>query len=109
MGIGFQTKSICFLEDLTKIVIGYEPVWAIGTGKSATAEIAESRCKFCRDVIANIFGAKAQEIRIVYGGSVKPENIADFLKQENVDGGLIGSASLNPQKYLAMVKAGIKE
>ena len=96
-------------EDLTKIVIGYEPVWAIGTGKSATAEIAESRCKFCRDVIANIFGAKAQEIRIVYGGSVKPENIADFLKQENVDGGLIGSASLNPQKYLAMVKAGIKE
>lgn len=96
-------------EDLTKIVIGYEPVWAIGTGKSATAEIAQSRCKFCRDVIANIFGAKAHEIRIVYGGSVKPENIADFLKQEDVDGGLIGSASLNPQKYLAMVKAGIKE
>ena len=96
-------------EDLAKIVIGYEPVWAIGTGKSATAEIAESRCKFCRDVIAELYGAEAQKIRIVYGGSVKPENIADFLKQEDVDGGLIGSASLNPQKYLAMVKAGIKE
>jgi triosephosphate isomerase len=96
-------------EDLAKIVIGYEPVWAIGTGKSATAEIAQSRCKFCRDVIAELYGAEAQNIRIVYGGSVKPENIADFLKQEDVDGGLIGSASLNPQKYLAMVKAGIKE
>ncbi len=96
-------------EDLSKIVIGYEPVWAIGTGKSATAEIAQSRCKFCRDVIATIYGAEAQKIRIVYGGSVKPENIADFLKQPDVDGGLIGSASLNPQKYLAMVKAGIKE
>ena len=96
-------------EDLAKIVIGYEPVWAIGTGKSATAEIAQSRCKFCRDVIAELYGAEAQKIRIVYGGSVKPENIADFLKQEDVDGGLIGSASLNPQKYLAMVKAGIKE
>jgi triosephosphate isomerase len=96
-------------EDLAKIVIGYEPVWAIGTGKSATAEIAQSRCKFCRDVIAELYGAEAQNIRIVYGGSVKPENIADFLKQEDVDGGLIGSASLNPQKYLAMVKAGIKK
>ena len=96
-------------EDLAKIVIGYEPVWAIGTGKSATAEIAQSRCKFCRDVIAELYGAEAQKIRIVYGGSVKPENIADFLKQEDVDGGLIGSASLNPQKYLEMVKAGIKE
>ena len=96
-------------EDLTKIVIGYEPVWAIGTGKSATAEIAQSRCKFCRDVIAGIFGAEAEKIRIVYGGSVKPENIADFLKQPDVDGGLIGSASLNPQKYLAMVEAGVQK
>jgi len=96
-------------EDLAKIVIGYEPVWAIGTGKSATAEIAESRCKFCRDVIAGIYGLEAEKIRIVYGGSVKPENIADFLKQPDVDGGLIGSASLNPQKYLAMVEAGVQK
>jgi len=96
-------------EDLAKIVIGYEPVWAIGTGKSATAEIAESRCKFCRDVIAGIYGMEAEKIRIVYGGSVKPENIADFLKQPDVDGGLIGSASLNPQKYLAMVEAGVQK
>ena len=96
-------------EDLAKIVIGYEPVWAIGTGKSATAEIAQSRCKFCRDVIAGLYGMEAEKIRIVYGGSVKPENIADFLKQPDVDGGLIGSASLNPQKYLDMVKAGVQE
>ena len=96
-------------EDLAKIVIGYEPVWAIGTGKSATAEIAESRCKFCREVIAGLYGMEAEKIRIVYGGSVKPENIADFLKQPDVDGGLIGSASLNPQKYLDMVKAGVQE
>jgi triosephosphate isomerase len=96
-------------EDLAKIVIGYEPVWAIGTGKSATAEIAESRCKFCRDVIAGLYGMEAEKIRIVYGGSVKPENIADFLKQPDVDGGLIGSASLNPQKYLAMVEAGVQK
>ncbi|MCR5462754.1 MAG: triose-phosphate isomerase [bacterium] len=96
-------------EDLAKIVIGYEPVWAIGTGKSATAEIAESRCKFCREVIEGLYGMEAEKIRIVYGGSVKPENIADFLKQPDVDGGLIGSASLNPQKYLDMVKAGVQE
>ena len=96
-------------EDLAKIVIGYEPVWAIGTGKSATAEIAQSRCKFCREVIASLYGMEAEKIRIVYGGSVKPENIADFLKQPDVDGGLIGSASLNPQKYLDMVKAGVQE
>ena len=96
-------------EDLAKIVIGYEPVWAIGTGKSATAEIAQSRCKFCRDVIAGLYGMEAEKIRIVYGGSVKPENIADFLKQPDVDGGLIGSASLNPQKYLAMVEAGVQK
>ena len=96
-------------EDLAKIVIGYEPVWAIGTGKSATAEIAQSRCKFCREVIAGLYGMEAEKIRIVYGGSVKPENIADFLKQPDVDGGLIGSASLNPQKYLDMVKAGVQE
>lgn len=96
-------------EDIAKIVIGYEPVWAIGTGKSATAEIAQSRCKFCREVIAGLYGMEAEKIRIVYGGSVKPENIADFLKQPDVDGGLIGSASLNPQKYLDMVKAGVQE
>ena len=96
-------------EDLAKIVIGYEPVWAIGTGKSATAEIAQSRCKFCREVIAGLYGMEAEKIRIVYGGSVKPEHIADFLKQPDVDGGLIGSASLNPQKYLDMVKAGVQE
>ena len=96
-------------EDLAKIVIGYEPVWAIGTGKSATAEIAESRCAFCREVIAGLYGMEAEKIRIVYGGSVKPENIAEFLKQPNVDGGLIGSASLNPQKYLAMVEAGVQK
>lgn len=93
-------------EDLAKIVIGYEPVWAIGTGKAATCDIAESRCKLCRDIIANLYGDEAEKIRIVYGGSVKPDNIADFLKQPNVDGGLIGSASLDPQKYLAMVEAG---
>ena len=96
-------------EDLAKIVIGYEPVWAIGTGKSATAEIAQSRCKFCRDVIAKLYGDEAENIRIVYGGSVKPDNIADFLKQPDVDGGLIGSASLDPKKYLAMVEAGIQK
>ena len=96
-------------EDLAKIVIGYEPVWAIGTGKSATAEIAQSRCKFCRDVIAKLYGSEAEKIRIVYGGSVKPENIGDFLKQPDVDGGLIGSASLDPKKYLAMVEAGVQK
>ena len=92
-------------EDLEKIIIGYEPVWAIGTGKSATAEIAQSRCKFCRDVIAKKYGEEAEKIRIVYGGSVSPANIGEFLAQKDVDGGLIGSASLDPAKYLAMVNA----
>lgn len=93
-------------EDLAKVVIGYEPVWAIGTGKAATAETAQQRCKLCRDIIAKLYGAEAENVQIVYGGSVKPENIADFLKQPDVDGGLIGSAALDPKKYLAMVEAG---
>lgn len=93
-------------DDLTNIIIGYEPVWAIGTGKSATPEIAQSRCKFCRDVIAKKYGKLADDIRIVYGGSVSPTTIKDLLAQPDVDGGLIGSASLDPVKYLAMVNAG---
>ena len=91
-------------EDLAKIVIGYEPVWAIGTGKSATAEIAQSRCKFCRDVIAKLYGSEAEKIRIVYGGSVKPENVHDYLLQPNVDGALVGGASLKVDSFKQLIE-----
>lgn len=88
-------------KSLSQLVIAYEPIWAIGTGKAATAEDAESMCAFIRKVLKDRFGAKvAQGIRILYGGSVKAENIHDFMKKKNIDGALIGGASLDPKSLI---------
>lgn len=96
------------LKDLTaeavkSLVVAYEPVWSIGTGKNASTEIAEDVCKFIRDVLKNLFGEVADGIRILYGGSVKPENVKAYLSCPNVDGALVGGASLKIDSYEALL------
>jgi triosephosphate isomerase len=95
-------------KSMKKCVVAYEPVWAIGTGKTATAEIAEEACAFIRSVIAERFGAAvAEAVRIQYGGSVNPKNIAELLAQPDIDGALIGGASLDPDQFVTMCRAAL--
>lgn len=91
---------------VSSMVIAYEPIWAIGTGKSADAEIADEICGVVRQTVAKIYdGEVADAVRIQYGGSVKPENIAEYMAKENVDGALVGGASLQPDSFLALLNA----
>jgi triosephosphate isomerase len=91
--------------ELKKIVIAYEPVWAIGTGKSATPEDAQEVCAAIREEIEQIGSAEiAANMRILYGGSVKSSNIAEIMKQADVDGALIGGASLDPEELAKIAK-----
>ncbi|MCF7924506.1 MAG: triose-phosphate isomerase [Candidatus Izimaplasma sp.] len=101
-------KDISAIE-LKSIVIAYEPIWAIGTGKTATAKQADEACGYIRSVIKELHGeVVADDLRIQYGGSVKPENIDELISQENIDGALIGGASLDPDKFIAMANAPLK-
>ena len=94
------------ITDPSKYVIAYEPIWAIGTGKTATADDAQEVCGAIRKTLAEIFGQEtADGIRVLYGGSAKPENVAGFLEKEDVDGALVGGASLKADSFAAMVKA----
>lgn len=89
-----------------RIVIAYEPVWAIGTGRTASADEANRVIHIIRQSVAEVFNERiAQEVRIQYGGSVKPQNIADFLRQPEIDGALVGGASLDPASFAAIVKS----
>ncbi|MDR7319060.1 triose-phosphate isomerase [Brevibacillus nitrificans] len=89
---------------LANVVIAYEPIWAIGTGKSSTAEDANETIAIIRQTIAERFGQEtAEQIRIQYGGSVKPENIASYMAQPDIDGALVGGASLVAESYLQLV------
>jgi triosephosphate isomerase len=90
--------------DIAKVVIAYEPIWAIGTGKVATAAQAQEACAFIRDVL-RARGAAADEVRILYGGSVKPGNAAELLALPDVDGALVGGAALDPEDFAAIVEA----
>lgn len=98
-----------FSEDQVKAsVIAYEPIWAIGTGKSATKEDAQKMCAAVRSVVAKNFGqAAADAVRVQYGGSVKPENVAEYMSCPDVDGALVGGASLVPESFLALLE-GVK-
>ena len=93
-------------EQVTHMVIAYEPIWAIGTGKTATADDANETCGSIRNVIAELYDqATADAIRIQYGGSVKPENIVELLSKEHIDGALVGGASLQVDSYLKLLEA----
>src|SRR5246127_5364169 len=88
-----------------KLVVAYEPVWAIGTGKTATPEIAAEAHAVIRREATEIFGEPfANQLRILYGGSVKPENVSSLMSQEEIDGALVGGASLDPKSFAAIVK-----
>jgi len=88
-----------------KLVVAYEPVWAIGTGKTATPEIAAEAHAVIRKEATEIFGdAFAGNLRILYGGSVKPENVSSLMAQEEIDGALVGGASLDPKSFVKIVK-----
>jgi triosephosphate isomerase len=91
-------------DEVAKLVIAYEPIWAIGTGKTATFEQAEEVCKAIPEAVAEVFGQSAADaIRIQYGGSVKPATIKDLMQQPNVDGALVGGASLKAQDFSQIV------
>jgi triosephosphate isomerase len=90
--------------EFSRIIIAYEPVWAIGTGRTATPEIAAEAHKFLRDLAAGSFTAEyAASLRILYGGSVKPENIKGLMAQADIDGALVGGASLDARQFAAIV------
>ena len=92
--------------DARRLVLAYEPVWAIGTGQTATAAQAEAAHRSIRGFLAGAYGLEAAtQVRILYGGSVKPENAADLLSREEIDGGLIGGASLKAEDFTAIVEA----
>ncbi|BCY28890.1 triose-phosphate isomerase [Flavobacterium okayamense] len=93
-------------KDWKNIVLAYEPVWAIGTGETASPEQAQEMHKFIRDLIAKVYGHDvADEVTILYGGSVKPDNAKEIFSKPDVDGGLIGGASLKADDFLAIVNA----
>ena len=98
-------KDVC-PKCAARSVIAYEPVWAIGTGKTATNEIAQDVCGYIRSVVAELYGQEvADQVRIQYGGSVKPEGLKALLEQPDIDGALVGGASLVEDSYKAMIAA----
>ena len=91
------------LLDYSQLVIAYEPVWAIGTGINATPEQAENVHATIREITGNIFGQGSEVMRIIYGGSVKDNNIEELLKMDNIDGALVGGAGLNAESFVKIV------
>ena len=107
--VAYQVKAALSGIDATQLrrcIIAYEPIWAIGTGKTATAEQAQEVCESIRAVIRGIYGARpARAISILYGGSMNAENAAELLAQPDIDGGLIGGASLKPVDFATIIAA----
>ena len=89
--------------DIEKVIIAYEPIWAIGTGLTASSDDAENMIKFIREILFDIYGNLSENIRIQYGGSVKPNNIKDLMQKENVDGALVGGACLESASFCALI------
>ncbi len=99
-------KDVCE-KGILKVVLAYEPVWAIGTGKTANAEQAQEVHAFIRNLLVDMYGSEiANEITVQYGGSMKPENALELMSQNDIDGGLIGGAALEPVSFAKLVEAG---
>lgn len=106
--VGSQIKNVLYTltpEQMAKVVVAYEPVWAIGTGKTATAEQAQEIHAYIRSVLAEKFGSLSEEISILYGGSCKPSNAKELFACKDIDGGLIGGASLKADDFAAIAKS----
>ena len=100
-------KALEGIADVAGVVIAYEPVWAIGTGKTATPDMAQEVHAQIRAILADLYGAEAAEtVRILYGGSMKPANAPELLAKKDIDGGLIGGAALKAPDFLALIQAG---
>jgi triosephosphate isomerase len=94
-------------EEVSRLVIAYEPIWAIGTGKTATSEQAEEVCGIIRNLVAELYGEDvAEKTRVLYGGSVKASNSSELFSMPNIDGGLVGGASLKLDEFEKIAKAG---
>ena len=92
-------------QQMRRIVIAYEPIWAIGTGVAATAQEAQEACAVIRECLRQLYGARvARAVSILYGGSMKPSNAEELLAQPDIDGGLIGGAALEPESFAKLVK-----
>ena len=103
--VGQMEAGLKGVEDITKVVVAYEPIWAIGTGKTASKEEANEACGWVRQTIAKMFGEDAaQKVRVQYGGSVNPENIKDLMAMDNIDGALVGGASLKAEDFARIVR-----
>ena len=90
-------------EDIKDLVVAYEPIWAIGTGKTASAEDAESMCGFIRSIINDLYGDLSESLRIQYGGSVKPANVKELMEKTEIDGALVGGASLKAEDFVKLI------
>ncbi|MVP01260.1 triose-phosphate isomerase [Paenibacillus lutrae] len=111
-----QTKEVCRVQtegafkglsadQAKEVIVAYEPIWAIGTGKSSTAEDANEVIAYIRELVASLYDSSvADAVRIQYGGSVKPGNIAEYMAQPDIDGALVGGASLEPESYIQLVE-----
>jgi triosephosphate isomerase len=97
-------KALSDVEKIDNVVIAYEPVWAIGTGKVATSAQAEEVHSLIRSILKELYGDVSQNIRILYGGSVTKENIGELIGMENIDGALVGGASLKPDAFLGIIQ-----
>ena len=96
-------KNLFTQEQIETLVIAYEPIWAIGTGKTASAQDANEVCAWVREEIRNLFGDVAEEVIIQYGGSVKSSNATELFGMSDIDGGLVGGASLDPEEFSKIV------
>ncbi len=103
--VGVQVKKALYeINSLSDIVIAYEPVWAIGTGKVATPIEAEEVHRFIRGVLSEAYSGASKNVRILYGGSVTPDNIGELIDMEDIDGALVGGASLKPETFLGIIR-----
>jgi len=97
-------KALYGIDNINEIVIAYEPVWAIGTGKNATPAEAEEVHRFIRNIIGDIYGEVCNNTRVLYGGSVTSDNIGELINMEDIDGALVGGASLKSEGFIGIIK-----